>query len=305
MIVVVALPVYFIWEPVRRTDAEDAFDDASVERGAVLFANDQLGGVRHHQVAAVRRLPRRRRRRRHRAVRRSQPEPDECDRPSDEPGADPDVPECLPQQVAWAAPDAHTAPLRYDRGAAHPDHHLRPAGHADAGVGRAERQGRAERAGHPRPRRTTSRASRSRPRRRRQRGTKALTDYQQGDAQEREARATAPRMARPTLTRRPQARRRGTTRRRDRDAPRRDADDAAAGRARERPTTRYERRRSRADRRRDPVPAQLRPLPHEGLVVLRPDQPAGVPAAGTAWAAAPTARTSPAATSTAVPGAAR
>ena len=61
-------------------------------------------------------------------------------------------PYCLPQQVSWAAPNLTLAPLRYTPGAAHADHHLRPTGHADARVGREERQGRAQRTEHPRPR---------------------------------------------------------------------------------------------------------------------------------------------------------
>ena len=41
VVVVLALLAYFIWEPFRAADASDAFHERSVERGAILFANNQ------------------------------------------------------------------------------------------------------------------------------------------------------------------------------------------------------------------------------------------------------------------------
>ena len=63
VVAVVALVGYFIWEPFREADATDAFKDRSVERGELLFAGPDLAGVRQHEVAQLRALPRRRRRR--------------------------------------------------------------------------------------------------------------------------------------------------------------------------------------------------------------------------------------------------
>ena len=149
VVVVLALLAYFIWEPFRGADANEGFKDQSIERGAVLFANasseeydstksllcadchgvDGGGGTANFVIK------------------------------SEDPLCDPDQmvdaklaeeqPECLPQQVAWAAPNLQVASLKYDRDAAHPDHHVRPAGHAHARVGCAQRQGRAAGAEHP------------------------------------------------------------------------------------------------------------------------------------------------------------
>jgi len=41
MVVALALPVYFLFEPGRQDRLLETFDDRSVERGATLFANDQ------------------------------------------------------------------------------------------------------------------------------------------------------------------------------------------------------------------------------------------------------------------------
>ena len=68
LVIAIALPVYFIVEPTRESAAKDAFHEASVERGAVLFSNKQSKAYDSHEVAALRRLPRRRRHRRCRAV---------------------------------------------------------------------------------------------------------------------------------------------------------------------------------------------------------------------------------------------
>ncbi len=142
-------------EPFREADATDGFEERSVERGAVLFANDQtrrpttrtksllLRATATASTAAAASRPVHGEERPTRAATRS--------RRSTSKLAE-DAPECLPQQVAWAAPNLQLAPLRYDARAAHRDHHLRPAGHADARVGRREREGPAQRAEHRRPR---------------------------------------------------------------------------------------------------------------------------------------------------------
>lgn len=112
VVVVLGLLAYFIWEPFRETASATGFHEQSVERGATLFANAQSksydstksllcadchgvdggGGTAKFTVQ------------------------------SDDPRCDPtqpvtsDTPKyCLPQQVAWAAPNLQLAPLRYSR----------------------------------------------------------------------------------------------------------------------------------------------------------------------------------------------
>ena len=284
----------------RRPTPTTASTSASIERGAVLFANDAVRGVRQHEVAAVRRTatastaaaaPRpswsRATTRAATPTRRSTT------------SSPTSSPYCLPQQVAWAAPNltARAAALRPR--AAHADHHLRPAGHADARVGRRERQGRAQRAEHPRPRQLR----REHPDHARQgpggRGRRTLDEHAR-DARRAPRCEQRPTSGSPT----PQA---------ELAAAQADAADDAAptrsqqpqhgvvehageqldGRARVAATQVAVR-----DRRRDPLPEQLRALPHAGLVVLRPDRSRGEPAAGAAWAAARSGPTSPTATST-------
>ena len=115
MIAVVAFIAYFIWEPFRGADASEAFKDRSVERGAVLFANNQSpvydstksllcanchgldggGGIAQFVVKS---------------------EDPRCD-PKQTVDADlaATKPYCLPQQVGWAAPSLQLAGLRYSR----------------------------------------------------------------------------------------------------------------------------------------------------------------------------------------------
>jgi mono/diheme cytochrome c family protein len=115
VIVIVGLLAYFIWEPFRSEAAADGFTEQSVERGAVLYANDQSehydsaksqlcadchgvdggGGVAAYVVK------------------------------SEDPRCDPkqtvdgellaEQPYCLPEQVSWAAPSLKLAGLRYSR----------------------------------------------------------------------------------------------------------------------------------------------------------------------------------------------
>ncbi len=113
IIIAVALPLYFLVEPQREARAKDAFLERSIERGAVLFANDQsphydsttsllcanCHGVDGKGGTATFTL---------------QPEADECLKEENKNNVN--KPECLPKQVIWSAPDLTLAGLRYDRG---------------------------------------------------------------------------------------------------------------------------------------------------------------------------------------------
>lgn len=111
MIVALALPLYFLFEPTRQDNLLAAFDDRAVERGATLFANnsseaydatksllcanchgaDGTGGTAPWVL---------------------QPELDICD--DEQSKANPDVPACLPVKVGWAAPALDTVLGRFD-----------------------------------------------------------------------------------------------------------------------------------------------------------------------------------------------
>jgi len=111
LVVAISLPVYFLVEPERQVRAEDAFLERSIERGAVLFANNQspvydatrsllcanCHGAKGEGGTAPFVL---------------QPESDKCLEEQNQ--GNPDVPECLPKQVSWAAPALNTADLRFD-----------------------------------------------------------------------------------------------------------------------------------------------------------------------------------------------
>ena len=111
LVVALALPLYFVFEPGRQTRALDGFDERAVERGATLFANNQMPGydptksllcANCHGVDAQGGA----------APWVLQPELDKCDDVENKSNAA--VPECLPQQVAWAAPALDTVLLRFD-----------------------------------------------------------------------------------------------------------------------------------------------------------------------------------------------
>lgn len=111
LVIAIALPVYFLVEPGRQDTAAEAFLDRSIERGAVLFANNQspnydstksllcanCHGTKGEGGAAPFVL---------------QPEADLCLVAQNK--GNPDVPECLPQPVSWQAPALNTVLLRYD-----------------------------------------------------------------------------------------------------------------------------------------------------------------------------------------------
>jgi mono/diheme cytochrome c family protein len=112
LVVAIALPVYFLVEPSRQVAAKDGFLARSEERGAVLFANNQspvydstksllcanCHGAKAEGGAAPFVL---------------QPESDFCLKEQNK--GNPDVPECLPQQVSWQAPALNTVLLRFTR----------------------------------------------------------------------------------------------------------------------------------------------------------------------------------------------
>ncbi len=110
MISALALPLYFVFEPGRQDRATAAFDERAVERGSVLYANSQsekydatvsllcanCHGVKGEGGQAPFVL---------------QPELNICADPANQ--SNPAVPQCLPVQVAWAAPALDTALLKY------------------------------------------------------------------------------------------------------------------------------------------------------------------------------------------------
>jgi len=111
MVVALALPVYFLFEPGREKRMLARFDEQSAERGATLFANAQspaydptksllcanCHGVDGGGGTAPYTL---------------QPELDICDVKKNQ--SNPDVPECLPIQAPWVAPALNTVLQRFD-----------------------------------------------------------------------------------------------------------------------------------------------------------------------------------------------
>lgn len=110
LIVALALPLYFVFEPSRQESHAEFFDEQAAERGAVLYANDQSDhydatrsllcanchGVDGQGGQAPFVL---------------QPESDFCLKEENQGNAD--VPECLPVQAPWAAPALDTVLLRF------------------------------------------------------------------------------------------------------------------------------------------------------------------------------------------------
>lgn len=110
MIVALSLPLYFLFEPGRQDRAAEAFDDRAVERGEILYANDQS---KHYDATTSLLCANC-----HGAEGEGgtapfvlQPELDICDKEENQ--QNPDVPECLPVQVGWAAPALDTVLLRF------------------------------------------------------------------------------------------------------------------------------------------------------------------------------------------------
>jgi mono/diheme cytochrome c family protein len=112
LVIAIALPVYFVLEPTRQADADAAFLERSIERGEILFANNQslhydatksLLCANCHGLDAKGGV----------APFVLQPEADVCLIEQNKNNVD--HPECLPKQVSWSAPDLTLAGLRYDR----------------------------------------------------------------------------------------------------------------------------------------------------------------------------------------------
>src|SRR5262249_7056828 len=111
MVVALALPVYFLFEPGREDRMLANFDEQAVARGATLFANNQSDaydptksllcanchGVDGSGGTAPYVL---------------QPELDICDKEENKSNAS--VPECLPVQAPWVAPPLDTVLQRFD-----------------------------------------------------------------------------------------------------------------------------------------------------------------------------------------------
>lgn len=112
LILAVAVPVYFLFEPTREADANSQFLTQSIERGARLFANQQskaydatfslLCANCHGVDAGGGQAP---------FV--LQPEADICQAKENQ--NNPAVPQCLSQQVSWQAPPLNNVLLRFDR----------------------------------------------------------------------------------------------------------------------------------------------------------------------------------------------
>ena len=112
VILAVALPIYFLVEPTRQATANDTFLKQSIVRGGTLFANNQspyydattsllcanCHGVHGEGGSTAFTL---------------QPEADICQLKQNQ--SNPNVPQCLPQQVAWQAPALNTVLYRFDR----------------------------------------------------------------------------------------------------------------------------------------------------------------------------------------------
>jgi len=107
------LPVYFLFEPNRQATASQEYLQASIKRGATLFANQQslyynattsllcanCHGVHGEGGSTPYTL---------------QPEADICQLKANQ--GNPNVPQCLPQSVTWQVPALNTALLRFDPG---------------------------------------------------------------------------------------------------------------------------------------------------------------------------------------------
>ena len=266
---------YFLWEPFREAGRCDGLQRPVDRARRDALRQQPVEGVRQHEVAAVRELPRRRRRGgtapyvlksepTHAATRSRRSTPSSPSAALVPAGAGL-VGGTQPHSCAACGTTREqlTKIITYGR-----------PGHTDAGMGCAERQGRAQ-----------------------QQSIHDLVDYVEsiqhharqgaGEAQHEafdsyqprcgEERATAQqdgagRPPRPNLA--------------EAAGRRRNAASDRSRRGRGRPTQsegrrvghRVERSRSaRRDRRRGPLPEQLRALPHHGLVVLRPEQPQANP----------------------------
>ena len=132
-IIAVALPVYWLREPNRQNESVHYFDEGAVNRGAVLFANNQMPA--YDQAKSL-----------------------QCANchGTDLGGGSTSVAHTFKDGtgafVDWRAGAQHGAPaVLAARGPRH--HHVRPPGHAHAGLGRRRRRRTEERPEHQRSRR--------------------------------------------------------------------------------------------------------------------------------------------------------
>ncbi|HEX6312401.1 MAG TPA: c-type cytochrome [Acidimicrobiia bacterium] len=114
VVLALALPVYFLVEPDRQESQDEDFDERSVERGAVLFANAESPGYDPtvsllcadcHGVDGGGGS----------TTFTLEPEDPSCDPEAELTEQTPE--ECRPVQVTWEAPALDVAGLRYDRAA--------------------------------------------------------------------------------------------------------------------------------------------------------------------------------------------
>jgi len=109
VVIAVALPLYFIFEPTRQSSAVEGFEERAVERGATFYANETMpeydatvsllcANCHGADLSGG-----------------SAPFVLTSEDPSCDPNADPsaDTPQCLPQPVSWAAPPLDTVMLRF------------------------------------------------------------------------------------------------------------------------------------------------------------------------------------------------
>jgi mono/diheme cytochrome c family protein len=112
LVIAVALPVYFVAEPFRQESMEDTYLEQSIARGETYFADPNSEAYVSDTSLQCARC--------HGADGKGgtasfvlQPESDVCLVEQNQ--GNPDVPECLPKQVSWSAPDLTLATLRYSR----------------------------------------------------------------------------------------------------------------------------------------------------------------------------------------------
>lgn len=111
VIVALALPMYFVFEPSRQSAAKNGFDSRAVERGAILYANAEMPEYNATKSLLCANC--------HGTDLKGGSAPFVVK--SEDPACDPDAkasakrPECLPQAVTWRAPALDTVMRRYQQ----------------------------------------------------------------------------------------------------------------------------------------------------------------------------------------------
>ena len=259
LVIAIALPVYFLLTPRQQAQATKGFDERSVERGAVLFA-DPTGkaydSTRSLQCARC-----------HGAQGQGGTAPFVL-KPENAACADPknaQKPECLPVQVSWAAPALQLAGLRYSRDQltqiityGRPGTPM-PAWGVESGKGVLGTQGIDDLVNYVESLKISPAKAK-----------KQAADLLKADRGQRGE--GGHRRGKGTL---------GRGGNRGRDADRCQQGRGLRGTAAAQQLDCLERPGVDGFRRCAAVPIELRPLPHEGLVVLRPAETAGGTIAGT------------------------